>query len=71
LLKSNGILFKCERFYQIEISEITLKKLREKTEQYVNNKTNDEGMLQKHRKMYTQKSFPSFVNQILNTEYQG
>jgi len=30
LLISSGILLKCERFYQIEISEVTLKKFREK-----------------------------------------
>jgi hypothetical protein len=38
---SNGILLKCERFYQIEISEIRLKKFRKKLEQYVNNKANE------------------------------
>jgi len=38
---SNEILLKCDRFYQIEISEITLKKFRKKNEQYVNNKANE------------------------------
>lgn len=38
---SNGILCKCERFYQIEISGITFKKFRKIIEQYVNYKANE------------------------------